>query len=155
MNPAQLLEQARHLATRAPKRPKIADLCRAQSATYYALFHAFCFLCAGSLLGVTPNARQQPKWIRVYRSLDHRATKLNCQNRGLVGSIHANLVGPATLFVTLQETWHKADYDPRHRPSRSEVLNDVEFARIAISDLAVIPEVKRREFAIYLLYKQT
>ncbi len=34
-----LLEQARHLANREPKRPKQASLRRAVSRAYYALFH--------------------------------------------------------------------------------------------------------------------
>ena len=37
--PNDLLEQARHLANREPKRPKQASLRRAVSAAYYALFH--------------------------------------------------------------------------------------------------------------------
>ena len=34
-----LLAQARHLATREPKRPKQASLRRSVSASYYAVFH--------------------------------------------------------------------------------------------------------------------
>lgn len=37
--PDDLLEQARHLATRERKRPKQASLRRAVSAAYYSLFH--------------------------------------------------------------------------------------------------------------------
>jgi hypothetical protein len=36
---SELLEQARHLATREHRRPKQASLRRAVSAAYYALFH--------------------------------------------------------------------------------------------------------------------
>src|SRR5258708_12758063 len=37
--PEHLLEQARHLANREPKRPRQASLRRAISTSYYALFH--------------------------------------------------------------------------------------------------------------------
>jgi hypothetical protein len=37
--PNDLLEQARHLANREPRRPKQASLRRAVSTAYYALFH--------------------------------------------------------------------------------------------------------------------
>src|SRR5689334_5589494 len=37
--PNDLLEQARHLANREPKRPRQASLRRAVSTAYYALFH--------------------------------------------------------------------------------------------------------------------
>ena len=40
--PNDLLEQARHLANREPKRPKQASLRRAVSAAYYTLFHLLC-----------------------------------------------------------------------------------------------------------------
>ena len=36
---ADLLKQARHLATKEPRRPSQASLRRAVSAAYYALFH--------------------------------------------------------------------------------------------------------------------
>lgn len=38
-SPNDLLEQARHLANREPKRPKQASLRRAVSTAYYAIFH--------------------------------------------------------------------------------------------------------------------
>jgi uncharacterized protein (UPF0332 family) len=37
--PADLLEQAKHLANREKKRPRQASLRRAVSTVYYALFH--------------------------------------------------------------------------------------------------------------------
>jgi hypothetical protein len=37
--PNDLLEQARHLANREPKRPKQVSLRRAVSRAYYAIFH--------------------------------------------------------------------------------------------------------------------
>jgi len=37
--PNELLAQARHLATKEPRRPRDASLRRSVSAAYYALFH--------------------------------------------------------------------------------------------------------------------
>lgn len=154
MKPADLLDQARHLANRARRKPKQADLCRAQSAAYYALFHKFSFLCAGSLLGVTADAKQQRKWVTLYRKLDHRDAKKCCQNVNAVAAISPDLAGPAQLFVALQEKRHSADYDPAYRPQKSVVLYDIERAASAIAQIDALPEAKRREFALFLLYKQ-
>ena len=149
-----LIDQARHLAQRATKKPRIADLCRAQSAAYYALFHELCFQCAGSLLGFTAAAQQEPKWVGLYRKLAHGDAKKRCQKRAVITAISPIIVGPATLFAALQEKRHLADYDPAHRPLKGAVLRDIEQAEIAIDQLKALPEAKRREFALFLLYGQ-
>lgn len=154
MRPTDLIDQARFLAKRSPRKPRLADLCRAQSAAYYALFHKLCFLCAGSLLGVTSAAQQQKKWVSLYRKLDHRDAKKCCQNLKSIEAISPDLAGPAQLFVALQEKRHSSDYDPAYRPRKSVVLYDIEQAALAIVQIDTLPEVKRREFALFLLYKQ-
>lgn len=57
MNPYDLIRIARHLATGGVSgdrgRPRQADLRRAISAAYYALFHALCRCCADTLAGAT------------------------------------------------------------------------------------------------------
>jgi len=54
LNPRDLLRIARQLA-RWPNRgrPREANLSRAVSATYYALFHALATCCADMLAGTT------------------------------------------------------------------------------------------------------
>ena len=153
MNPYDLLDQALHLARRARGKPKRADLCRAQSATYYALFHRLCLSGTGSLLGLTAAARQQPKWVTVYRSLRHETARKCCQNFNAIRAISIDLVGPAQVFLELQDNRHRADYDPTYRPRKSIVLNDIEQAASAIAQIDTRSEVKRRELALFLLYK--
>ncbi|MGQ0566574.1 MAG: hypothetical protein ACT4OK_16085 [Gemmobacter sp.] len=153
MKPVDLLDQALHLTRRARGKPKRADLCRAQSAAYYALFHRLCILCAGSLLGLTPAARQQPKWVALYRSLRHENARKCCQNSDAIRAINVELAGSARAFLELQDKRHRADYDPSYRPRKSIVLNDIEQATSAISQIDSLPEAKRREFALLLLYK--
>jgi hypothetical protein len=155
MKARDLLDHAAHLAGRSPKKPKQVDLRRAQSSVYYALFHRLCFLCAASLFGATSAAQQQKKWVRIYRQLGHAEAKKLCQDTKTIEGIHAELVGPADLFVQLQETRHRADYDPAYRPRRSEVLSDILRTRTAVDQIDRLPEVVRREFAIYLLFRQS
>jgi hypothetical protein len=62
--PNDLLEQARHLANREPKRPKQASLRRAVSTAYYALFHLLSMETA-------KNWRRPTERFTVARMLDH------------------------------------------------------------------------------------
>ena len=58
MNPNALIRIARYLASTGTGvnagRPNQADLRRAVSTTYYALFHALARCCANTLIGATP-----------------------------------------------------------------------------------------------------
>ena len=58
MNPDDLIRIARYLASTGTGinagRPSQADLRRAVSTTYYALFHALAQCCANTLIGATP-----------------------------------------------------------------------------------------------------
>lgn len=72
--PNDLLEQARHLANREPKRPKQASLRRAVSTAYYALFH---------LLSIeTPKNWKRPaERSTVARMLDHSPMAKVCTTK--------------------------------------------------------------------------
>ena len=58
MNPDDLIRIARYLASTGTGvgigRPSRADLRRAVSTTYYALFHALAECCANTLIGAPP-----------------------------------------------------------------------------------------------------
>jgi hypothetical protein len=66
-----LIEQARHLAGREPKRPRQASLRRAIAAAYYAVFH---LLVADAVKSVAP---RMPEGLRsqVRRAFGHSAMK--------------------------------------------------------------------------------
>ncbi len=113
-----LLEQARHLANREPKRPKQASLRRAVSAAYYALFH----LLATETAKNWKRAAERPV---IARMLDHGRMELVCKkkrddlneylkarqpaSRQREVSKHLRVVTEA--FVQMQEHRHSADYD--------------------------------------------
>src|SRR5579863_6321021 len=62
--PNDLLEQARHLANREPKRPKQASLRRAVSTAYYAIFHLLS-------MEMAKNWKRPAERFTVARMLDH------------------------------------------------------------------------------------
>jgi len=75
MKPADLVAHAERLEAAAKRKPHQADLRRAVSAAYYALFHAVAAAAADTLIGTTVSHRASPIWSRVYRSLEHGFAK--------------------------------------------------------------------------------
>lgn len=146
------MDQSSLLAKRSPKKPRQADLKRAVSSTYYALFHRLCLLNADSLIG-TGTARSDKAWIQVYRAIDHGQAKKRCrsaQDKNFPDAIK----NFAAAFVSLQELRHRADYDPLHSFTKSEVLNFVDTARSAVSDIEKVNLRDRRAFAVWILLGQ-
>jgi uncharacterized protein (UPF0332 family) len=143
---------ARKLAMAGAKRPRQADLRRAISTAYYALFHALAKDAADLLVGVGTN-RSNAAWTQVYRSLQHGDAKNCCDGfRNLKPEPAFKLC--ADNFVLLQQKRHDADYDPNFRVLRSEAIFLIEQAEIAIANLKASPKHDRREFAVALLMKK-
>jgi hypothetical protein len=69
-----LIVTARKLAHASPQKPRQADLKRAISTAYYALFHAMAKIAADMLVGVGPN-RPDKAWTQAYRALQHGDAK--------------------------------------------------------------------------------
>jgi uncharacterized protein (UPF0332 family) len=128
-----LVDQARHLASKEPKRPKQASLRRAISAAYYALFHHLTAEAGAFLVAGTAPERKLLR-LTVSRAFDHAEMKriskaFNSGNppqawrRALAGSpLTADLRDVAEAFVELQEARHQADYDLSQTYNRQEVM---------------------------------
>ena len=65
-----LLTTARKLARANPRKPSQADLKRAISTAYYAVFHVLAKQCADAFAGSGPG-RSDKAWNQVYRALEH------------------------------------------------------------------------------------
>ena len=149
MIPKDLLAQADHLSGLSPKRPKQANLRRAVSASYYAVFHALCRSNADALAGKGA-VRPIRAWMQVYRAVDHGQAKTRCMkaaSKGFPDSIQAF----ADSFVTLQEHRHRADYNPDQNFTKREAALIVGLARSAVAAIAIAPARDRRAFAIHIL----
>jgi hypothetical protein len=72
--PEDLLEQARHLVKREPKRPKQASLRRAISTAYYALFHLL-------ILETVLNWRRAEDRVKLARMFEHAHMRSICANK--------------------------------------------------------------------------
>jgi uncharacterized protein (UPF0332 family) len=145
-----LLKTARKLAVASPKRPKQADLRRAVSTAYYALFHAIAEDGADMLAG---GGAGDGAWAQAYRALDHGAAKTACQQVRNLG-FPPEFATIADEFVSLQAQRHEADYDPLKALTRASALTAIGQADAAIAALRSASRKDRRAFAVHLLMKR-
>lgn len=157
MNPYDLIRIARHLATGGVSgnrgRPRQADLRRAISAAYYALFHALCRCCADALAGTTPASRRRPGWLLVYRSLEHTTARSRLANQSEMTAFPPEIRYFGIRFAHLQRQRHWADYNPAQDFSRSNVLQLITQAEQAIGRLEQCASADRRDLSLYILFR--
>ena len=147
-----LLSTARRLAKASPRKPRQADLRRAISTAYYALFHAMAFDCANLLVGSSANVAAHT-WAHTYRALDHGLAKNICMQARALGFPEAISLCAAD-FLNLQRRRHEADYDPLLRLKRADAADAIALAETAISNLRGSHKMDRRAFAVQLLLKR-
>jgi uncharacterized protein (UPF0332 family) len=149
----QLLATAEAGARRG-KRPSQADLRRAVSTAYYAMFHALSENCANSLLGVRTPDRCERAWSQTYRALDHKKAREACRQCSEAKfCFPADIKDFAAFFVTMNNHRNKADYDPRGSYSRKSAVELIEAARRAINALENAPAKHRKAFAAFVLFR--
>ena len=146
-----MLQIATDLAEINTRRPRRADLCRAASTAYYALFHCLARTCADSLAGRSRAIGNRPLWLRVYRALEHRQARARCENVPPWFPDEMRLFG--RTFANLQGKRHFADYDPDYPITKAGVVADINDARAAIDGFLARPASDRRDFAIHVLMK--
>ena len=147
-----MIVTARKLANASPRRPRQADLKRAISTAYYALFHAMAKDAADMLVGVGPS-RPDKAWTHAYRSLQHGDAKNACEGVRKLG-FPAAIINCADVFVKLQQNRHDADYDPDCRVLRADAMAAIELAEYVIIGLRDAPKKDRKAFAVHLLLKR-
>jgi hypothetical protein len=140
-----LLKLAKELVDRNPAAPAEADLRRAVSTAYYAIFHML--VCEATTRLVTPIAIRP----RVARSFDHRIMKIVCQEYArLTPNAVGQLIAPsgeivpkeikdlATEFGALQQARLDADYDTAAVITPAQAQADVQRAVGAFTNWAAI-----------------
>lgn len=125
---ADLLEQARHLLRREPRRPKQASLRRAVSAAYYALFHLLVHESSKRLISGTAHTPLRALTARAFEHGTMKQASRAFASGGL--PTHLQSILPqgvprqlrriAAAFVDLQHARHGADYDVTLKLTRNE-----------------------------------
>ena len=143
IEPSELLDTCRKLVPQsADPPPTQADLRRAISTAYYAVFHTLAASNAELIAGQPQSSISTYAWERVYRRLDHGRAQNNL--RAVL-----NLLSPpgaffARTFIELQGMRQEADYDPNFSITRTRTLNTIAEAETAIRNFAQLTQEERR-----------
>jgi hypothetical protein len=164
LNPEHLLDQADRLVTPpGGGAPRQADLRRAISNAYYALFHAILTEVADIFAGRTQ--RRTVRYALVYRSIDHKTLRGLCEDiikpnppqRYLRyiprGGFSPDVLAVANAIVDLQEKRHLADYDPLFRARALDTTLTVATARAALLRFRVATRSQRKAFLLLLVFQ--
>lgn len=165
LNPDHLLDQASRL-TAAPAgggAPRQADLRRAISSAYYAVFHAILTEAADDFVG--RRKRHTLRYALVYRSIDHSSLRDICGEVAKdtlpakflkyepEGGFGPDLHALATAVIELREKRHEADYDPLFRASMSDAVFAVATARTALDRFRSANRAKRKAFLSLAVFR--
>lgn len=164
LDPDHLLDQAdRLIASTGAGAARQADLRRAISSAYYALFHVVTTDAADDFVGRTH--RQSSRYMLVYRSVGHRTLRRLCEDvvKEPLPSRYSRFApeggfGPdlqffANTLVALQDSRHRADYDPLFRATRSNAVVTIQRGRDALRRFRDANRAARRAFLALVLFQ--
>ncbi|MCR4318133.1 MAG: hypothetical protein NUW37_17445 [Planctomycetes bacterium] len=161
-----LIEQAEALATKDRRKPKQANLRRAVSSMYYALFHFLVDQTCQIMLGSSNS--QTPYRHVLGRAFVHTVMKQACTSfgggtlkdsviKGLPRNKSGNYVIPpeiqkiASLFTEIQDWRHLADYDLSEKFIRSDVLTLIEQSKHHMSQFSSSKNSDEKRFFLVCL----
>ena len=111
---SDLIDTARRILGAARRKPSQADLRRAVSTAYYAMFHTLARTCADEIAG--RSKRSAPEWARVYRALEHGRSRLALNEiragKGFAGGVSARLADFCDTLEKFKQRRNEADYNP-------------------------------------------
>ena len=160
-NPAGLVAAGRLLLTAGAGPPSEAQLRRAVSTAYYALFHAL--LGAGATRFMGPGQQARPGYALLYRGYQHGRMRRVCQDLDVAAlrpavarQLGRSQVGPAmrrvaAAFVALQDARHASDYDPAARFDVADVTAALTEAEDAIAAFTAIPPEDQADILALML----
>ena len=132
------------------RRPTQANLRRAVSTAYYAVFHSLAQIAADMLIG----RKRTSAWHQVYRALEHGNAKSACLNMQAMQGFPREIQEFAKKFVASQNARHQADYSREANYDRQDTLAAIDRAAGATSQLEGTSIHHRRGFVVHLLFKR-
>ncbi len=153
------LEQARHLAQLDRTRPKQANLRRAISVAYYALYHLLCDEAASVLVrGIRDKSDLKA---RTTRTLEHglvaRVCRVFAAGAMPVGLRFLQPIDPdlrfvADWFVRAQEKRHSADYNLQAHFTRTDTLNFIDQVEEAFDAYTRVQEDDATTYFLFAMF---
>ena len=150
MKPLDLIDAARGFAELSPRRPSQANLRRAVSTAYYALFHCLAACAANAFIG----RARSPAWHQTYRALEHGKARTACGNKPALAAFPPDVRDFADTFAALQKLRLQADYALDVKYDKENVLATIEIAEDAIARFEQADARTRRAFVAHVLFKR-
>jgi len=157
VKPIDLLTTAEILIDDDSHRSLDANLRRAVSSLYYAMFHTLAEDAANLLADSTHAAGTRSAWERVYRALEHRRVKEivsgTRKDRDILGNFPQEIQMFANTMSKMQDERNAADYDPFRifdKPAIQEQLKEVENT---IDEYKEAECRHRRAFCVFVLLR--
>ena len=148
MNAHALIETSRRLTEPSVAQPTEADLRRAVSTAYYALFHCLAGTAADLLTGSSSGSPQ------VYRALEHGRARSACQQQDVMRTFPTKVRTFGDTFVDLQKARQQADYAHEGEYSKPDALDVIDTVEDVINDFEQADIGDRRSFAVHVLFKR-
>ena len=120
-----------------PRQPTQANLRRAVSTAYYAVFHSLAHTAAGLLIGRKSSAA----WHQVHRALEHGNAKSACQNKQSMQRFPHEIKEFADAFVDLQGARYQADYSYEANYDRQDTLAAIDKLDVMLLNFDFIVEM--------------
>ena len=144
------METARGLTELSPRRPSQANLRRALSTAYYAMFHCLAGCAANVIIGRV----RKPAWHQTYRALEHGKARNACEDKRAMAAFPQEVRDFAKTFVFLQKARQQADYALDGRYDKLTVLGAIDLAERAIAGFEQTDAEQRRAFIAHVLFKR-
>ena len=145
-----MIVTARKLAHASPGKPRQADLRRAISTAYYALFHHACIQFSAIVLRPGSGTYLRA-WSQAYRYLDHGPARQRCiEACRKERNFSAGIVVFAEAFIDLQQRRNAADYDPIPVFTVVDANALIVSAEAALAAFDVEPVEAQRAFVVFL-----
>ena len=150
MRPLDLIETARALTELSPRRPSQANLRRAVSTAYYAMFHCLAGCAANSVIGRVRDSA----WHQTYRALEHGKARSACEDQRTMAAFPPEVRNFADMFAVLQKARQQADYALDGRYEKGDVRATIDIAEDTIAVFEQADARSRRAFVAHVLFKR-
>lgn len=127
-----------------------ANLRRAISTAYYAVFHSLARTAADLIVGTDRNEA----WHQAHRALEHGSAKKACLNQEAMLKFPSEIQEFADAFATLQAARQRADYSLEDRYSKLDAQAATDRAHGAIGSLKAVGIKDRRRFVAHVLFRR-
>lgn len=127
-----------------------ADVRRAVSTAYYALFHHVCWHLS-RIVTRSSDAKFTRAWLQAYRYLDHGPAKNQCiQAKNPARGFPSELVKFALVFEQMHQRREDADYNPSAEMTALDAGAWIVTIEQAIADFEKIPADEQRAFVLFI-----